>query len=117
MRRRRLFLALSALAMTLLFAAVAFARVGGGESYSGGGSSGGGGGGGGGELIYLVFRLLLWLTIEHPVIGVPVDIVVVYVVVARIRKSAAATPASAPQLLTLTTVSSAARQPVTALRR
>ena len=38
---------------------------------------GGGGGGGGGALVYLVFRLLLWLTIEHPVIGIPVDIIVI----------------------------------------
>src|SRR5439155_9998032 len=52
-----------------------FARVGGGQSYGGGGH--GGGGGGGGALVYLVFRLLLWLTIEHPVIGIPVDIIVI----------------------------------------
>src|SRR6185295_4564062 len=38
---------------------------------------GGGGGGGGGALVYLVFRFLLWLTIEHPVIGIPVDIIVI----------------------------------------
>ena len=72
------------LALALLFAcvSVAHARVGGGESYSGGGSgSGGGGGGGGGEILYLVFRLLFWLTIEHPVIGIPVDIVVVIIVI------------------------------------
>lgn len=56
-----------------------FARVGGGQSY-GGGSSGHGGGGGGGAIIYLIFqaiRLLVYLTIEYPIIGVPLDILVV----------------------------------------
>lgn len=51
-----------------------WARVGGGGSYSGGGSSGGGGGGG---AIIGIIRLLLWLTIEVPVIGIPVDIAVI----------------------------------------
>jgi predicted lipid-binding transport protein (Tim44 family) len=64
------------LVVVALFANEIFARVGGGQSY-GGGSGGGGGGGGGGALVYLVFRLLLWLTIEHPVIGIPVDIAVI----------------------------------------
>jgi len=58
----------------------ALARVGGGQSYGGGGGSGGGGGGGG-ALVYLVVRLLLWLTIEHPVIGIPVDIIVIALVI------------------------------------
>src|SRR5947209_12028410 len=62
--------------VALLFASDAFARVGGGQSYGGGGGSGGGGGGGG-ALIYLIVRLLLLLTIEHPVIGIPVDIIVI----------------------------------------
>lgn len=60
-------------------------RVGGGSSYSGGGSSSGGGGGGGGdgagELIYLLFRFLFWLTVHYPAIGIPVDIVVIYLLV------------------------------------
>jgi predicted lipid-binding transport protein (Tim44 family) len=58
----------------------AFARVGGGESYSGGGSSSSGGGGGDdgtAELIYYVLRFLIWLTIEYPAIGIPVDIIVI----------------------------------------
>src|SRR5437870_2603569 len=59
-----------------LFATQALARVGGGQSYGGGGSHGGGGGGAG-ALIYLLIRFLLWLTIEHPVIGIPVDIIVI----------------------------------------
>jgi hypothetical protein len=62
-----------------LFATEALARVGGGGSYGGGGGSGGGGGAG--ALVYLLVRLLLWLTIEHPVIGIPVDIIVIALVI------------------------------------
>lgn len=72
------------LALVLFGAAEAFARVGGGSSYSGGGggsSDGGGGGGGGAELLFYVFRFLFWLTIQHPVIGIPVDVVVIVVIV------------------------------------
>ncbi len=63
-----------------LFATEAMARVGGGQSYGGGGSHGGGGGGAG-ALVYLLIRFLLWLTIEHPVIGIPVDIIVIGLVI------------------------------------
>jgi hypothetical protein len=57
------------------------ARVGGGGSYSGGGSSGSGGGDdGSGEIAYFVIRFLFWLTVEHPVIGIPVDIAVLIIV-------------------------------------
>ncbi len=66
-------------AFALLVADV-FARVGGGGSYGGGGGHGGGGGGAG-ALIYLLIRFLLWLTIEHPVIGIPVDIIVIGLVI------------------------------------
>ncbi len=72
---------------SLIVAIDAFARVGGGESYSGGGSSGGGDGdGGGAELLYLLFRFLFWLTIEYPAIGIPVDIVVIAGVILWLRK-------------------------------
>jgi ribosomal protein L24E len=64
-----------------------FARVGGGHSYGGGsrggGRSGGGSGGGssdGGAIIWLVFqaiRFLIYLTIQYPLVGIPVDMVVV----------------------------------------
>ena len=74
--------ALLVLAMVGLFAAEAAARVGGGQGYSGGGrssSSGGGfsGGGGGsdGDLIFL----LIWLCLEHPIIGIPLTICVAFV--------------------------------------
>src|SRR6266446_3875276 len=66
---------------TLLFTSEVLARVGGGGSYGGGGGSGGGGGGGAGALVYLLVRFLLWLTIEHPVIGIPVDIIVIALVI------------------------------------
>jgi hypothetical protein len=70
-----------------------WARVGGGQSYSGGsrgGSRGGSGGGGGGAgLFYLViqiFRLLFWLTIYHPVIGIPLDLLLIAAVVYYFRR-------------------------------
>src|SRR5882724_7090773 len=68
--------------VTLFLASDVLARVGGGGSYGGGGGSGGGGGGGGaGALVYLLVRFLLWLTIEHPLIGIPVDIIVIGLVI------------------------------------
>ena len=68
--------------VALLFASEVLARVGGGQGYGGGGGSGGGGGGGGaGALVYLLVRFLLWLTIEHPVVGIPIDIIVIGAVV------------------------------------
>src|SRR6266849_1707189 len=81
--RWRKFALITTVAMAAaLFAADAFARVGGGQGYGGGGGSGGGGGGGGaGALVYLLVRLLIWLTFEHPVIGIPVDIIVIGAVV------------------------------------
>ncbi len=66
------------LVLGLAFCAEAMARVGGGQSYGRGGSNGGDGDGG--AIIWLVFelfRLLLYLTIEYPIIGIPLDIIVV----------------------------------------
>lgn len=77
----RLFIGCAGAIAIALFTTEVLARVGGGQSYGGGGGSGGGGGGGGGALVYLIFRLLLWLTIEHPVIGIPVDIIVIALVI------------------------------------
>jgi endogenous inhibitor of DNA gyrase (YacG/DUF329 family) len=77
---RRWLLAFLAFGMALVTASEVLARVGGGQSY-GGGSGGGGGGGGGGALVYLLIRFLLWLTIEHPLIGIPVDIFVIAIVI------------------------------------
>jgi hypothetical protein len=81
MRRRWLLLLLSFVAAVDLFA-----RVGGGSSYSGGGSSDGGGDGIDLELLYYLVRFLIWLTIEHPMIGIPVDIVVVIALVLWFRR-------------------------------
>ena len=63
------------------------ARVGGGQSYGGGSRSGGGSGGGsddGGAIVWLIFeavRFLIYLTIEYPAIGIPLDIIVILGVV------------------------------------
>ena len=74
------------------------ARVGGGQSY-GGGSGGGGGDGAAGAIIWLIFqifRFLIYLTIEYPVIGIPLDILVACGVAAyfvrRARRVEPATP-------------------------
>src|SRR5262245_52374071 len=68
--------------LVLLSATEVLARVGGGQSYGGGRSGGSGGdGGGAGALIYLLIRFLIWLTFEHPLIGIPVDIIVIGAVV------------------------------------
>ena len=74
-----------------LFSIDALARVGGGQGYGGGGSgggSGGGDGGGVGALIYLLVRFLIWLTFEHPAIGIPIDIIVITLVILWFRRSA-----------------------------
>jgi hypothetical protein len=76
---------LPALALVLLLAEEALARVGGGQSYSGGGSGGGGGGGGGGGDAQLVF-FLIRLVFYYPQVGVPVAIGVVIWVVVAARK-------------------------------
>ncbi|HVT05606.1 MAG TPA: Tim44-like domain-containing protein [Thermoanaerobaculia bacterium] len=82
MKRRPWLAALLLLVISATFAVTATARVGGGQSYGGGSSSGGGsgGGGGGGEIIFYLFRFLFWLTFHFPLIGIPVDIVVIYAV-------------------------------------
>ncbi len=57
----------------------ASARVGGGQSYGGGHGGGGGGDGAAGAVIWLIlqlFRFLIYLTIEYPLIGIPLDILV-----------------------------------------
>jgi hypothetical protein len=67
----------------LLVAGDAIARVGGGHSYSGGSRSSGGGrsGGGDGDIIWL----LIWLCIEHPVIGIPAVIIFIIFVIIRAK--------------------------------
>jgi len=90
-----LLLLLAAAAVLLVIPLEGLARVGGGGSYSGGGGGGssGGGGGDGGAIIGVV-RLLVWLTVEYPAVGVPVDIIVVVFVVYRFAKRATASSES-----------------------
>jgi hypothetical protein len=75
--KSKLLIVTGVLVLTLL-PAVVLARVGGGQSYGGGGH-GGGGGGGAGALIWIIFqvlKLLVVLTIEYPIIGIPLDFIV-----------------------------------------
>ena len=74
------------LLLSLFAAAEALARVGGGESFSGGGSSSSGDDGGGAELLFYIIRFLFWLTIEHPAIGIPLDILFVIGVILWLRR-------------------------------
>lgn len=67
--------ALFALAAALLVAEEAFARVGGGQSFSRGSSRSSGGGGGGGGVDLDLILLLLRLCIEYPAFGIPALIV------------------------------------------
>jgi predicted lipid-binding transport protein (Tim44 family) len=82
----------------LLAASDVNARVGGGQSYSGGGG-GGSGGGGGGEalagLIELLFQLLFWLNVEHPAVGIPVDLIVIGFIAFCIHAKQNSAPANA----------------------
>ena len=64
---------------TVMAAEEVLARVGGGQSYGGRGG-GGDGDGAAGVILWLVFqafRILLYLTIEYPLIGIPLDILVI----------------------------------------
>jgi predicted lipid-binding transport protein (Tim44 family) len=70
-------------ALALAHASAAVARVGGGGDYSAGG--GGDGGGGDAGLIFGLVRLLLWLVFRHPVVGIPVLIIVVIVVLSMAK--------------------------------
>ncbi|MCO6457346.1 MAG: TIM44-like domain-containing protein [Pirellulaceae bacterium] len=61
----------------LLAPAWGWDRAGGGGGYSGGSYTSGGGDGGGGDGMGDLLFLLIWLCVEHPVIGIPLLIVVV----------------------------------------
>jgi len=77
---------LSVLAAALVSGA-ALARVGGGGGYSGGGGGSDGGGGGAG-LVFGLVRLLLWLVFAHPIVGIPL-VIVILIVVVNMAKSGA----------------------------
>ena len=81
-----LLLSVAAAVVLLLIPLEGLARVGGGGSYSGGGGGGSSGGGGDGGAIIGIVRMLVWLTVEYPAVGVPVDVVVVVFVVYRFAK-------------------------------
>jgi hypothetical protein len=86
--------ALAALAIVVLLSAMANARPGGGGSFGGssGGSgrSGGGGGGGGGDCTWIIELIvfLVQLTVEHPAVGIPLDLVVIGTIAWVLRTSA-----------------------------
>ncbi len=86
-----------ALAGVLLLPLEMFARVGGGQSYGGGGGHGSGGGGGG-AILWLVFqlmRLLVYLTIEYPIIGIPLDVIILIADCGSLRIGASVGPVAA----------------------
>ncbi len=89
--KRMLWCSVLCAALLTEFAPEVLARVGGGGSYSGGGGGGshgsGGGGGDGGAILALV-RMLIWLTIEYPAVGVPIDCAVVGFVAYRFFRRA-----------------------------
>lgn len=79
LRSQVLFACFAGALLILAFPLEVLARVGGGQSYGGGGG-GHGGGGGAGAIIWLIIQLvrfLLYLTIEYPIVGIPLDIIVI----------------------------------------
>lgn len=80
-RGRRALFGMILAGAVLLVCDLALARAGGGDGFSSGGHSGGGGGfssgddSGGGIIIYLLFRLLF----AHPLVGIPLLIVVGFI--------------------------------------
>lgn len=93
--------ALAACAATIVATTPILARVGGGGGYSGGGGGGEGGGGDAG-LIFGLFRLLLWLVFSHPIIGIPLAIVIAVVVLnmaksGQLRRGVGENPTVFPQ--------------------
>src|SRR4029450_14113567 len=81
-----LLLFVAAAAVLLMIPLEGLARVGGGGSYSGGGGRGGSSGGGDGGAIIGIVRMLVWLTVEYPAVGIPVDVLVVSFVVYRFAR-------------------------------
>ena len=102
-QKRALRVLLAIAGLVLCYSVSAWARPGGGHSYSGGShssgsshSSGGGGGGGSGDGGAII-QLLLWLCIEHPAIGIPLVIgiglfLVVKAIVGKARAAWSTTP-------------------------
>lgn len=79
----------------LLLPGAAGARPGGGEGYSGGGDSGGGGGGGDdGGLIWLLVELWFRFVFRHPLIGIPLTILILYFFFKARKKGLISSPQS-----------------------
>jgi ribosomal protein L37AE/L43A len=72
---------LACAALALFLPPAALARPGGGSGYSGGGHSGGSGGGGddGGGAIFFLVQIWFELVFRHPLIGIPLTILILYV--------------------------------------
>ena len=68
-------------AFLLLNSIDAMARVGGGQGYGGGGGGGDDDGGAIAWVVIEIIRFLIYLTIEYPVVGIPLDIIVVCAVI------------------------------------
>src|SRR4051812_34883500 len=105
----------------VLFSTEALARVGGGQSYGGGSRGGGGDGGGAGALVYALVRFLIWLTIDYPAIGIPVDIIVIAAVVywftRRTRQDIRVTPSVVPDAVSTVMQQRNVQQAFNQLRR
>jgi len=94
-RQRALLRGLLSVALVMLLvlscSLCAWARPGGGNSYSGGShsSGGGGGGGGGGDGMGLLLQLLFTLCIQHPSVGIPLVIVIALFLIVKAAVNAA----------------------------
>jgi len=96
MKNIKLFIILLIILILITSVSCVFARVGGGHTYGGGDSDGGGysgggssgGGGGDGEIIFLLIRLLIWLIIEVPAIGIPLTLIIIIAAVAYYARKA-----------------------------
>jgi inner membrane protein import complex subunit Tim44-like protein len=74
--RARFCIGLLTLACLLLNSVDAIARVGGGQGYGGGGGGGDDDGGAIAWVVFEIIRFLIYLTIEYPIVGIPLDIIV-----------------------------------------
>ncbi|HEX4824744.1 MAG TPA: TIM44-like domain-containing protein [Candidatus Polarisedimenticolaceae bacterium] len=75
---------LPGIAVLVLSVTAAAARVGGGGGYSGGGGDHGGGGDFG--LVFGLVRILLWLVFSHPLLGIPL-VILILVVLSRASRA------------------------------
>jgi inner membrane protein import complex subunit Tim44-like protein len=74
--RARFGIGLLTVGWLLLNSVEATARVGGGQGYGGGGGGGDDDGGAIAWVVFEIIRFLIYLTIEYPIVGIPLDIIV-----------------------------------------